>query len=65
MKLEGKVAIVTGAGQGLGKRIAMAFAKEEAKIAIAELNPKTCEEAARNGYGCGVSRDGVESLSQN
>jgi NAD(P)-dependent dehydrogenase (short-subunit alcohol dehydrogenase family) len=56
-KLEGKVAIVTGAGQGLGKAYALAFAKEGAKVAIAELNPKTCEAAAKE-----IRHLGKESL---
>ncbi|MEV6039597.1 SDR family oxidoreductase [Nonomuraea sp. NPDC052116] len=36
--LEGKVAIVTGAGQGIGRGIAMAMAKEGASIAVVDLN---------------------------
>lgn len=33
-KLEGKIAIVTGAGQGVGRGIALAFAKEGARLAL-------------------------------
>ncbi len=40
-KLAEKVAIVTGAGQGIGRGIALAFAKEGAKVVIAEINPQT------------------------
>jgi NAD(P)-dependent dehydrogenase (short-subunit alcohol dehydrogenase family) len=46
-KLEGKVAIVTGGGQGIGRGIVVALAKEGAKVAIAELNAKTCEEVVQ------------------
>ncbi|WP_421724944.1 SDR family oxidoreductase [Bauldia sp.] len=40
-RLSDKVAIVTGAGQGIGAAIARRFAEEGAQVAIAERNPET------------------------
>ena len=46
MKLEGKCAIVTGAASGIGREIAMTFAREGAKVAIADLNKPAAERCA-------------------
>ncbi|MGB1787682.1 MAG: SDR family NAD(P)-dependent oxidoreductase [Acidimicrobiales bacterium] len=37
-QLEDRVAVITGAGEGIGKGIASAFVKEGAKVVIAEIN---------------------------
>lgn len=41
MKLEGKVILITGGGSGMGREMAILFAKEGAKIVIGEWNEKT------------------------
>lgn len=46
MKLKDKVAIVTGAGQGIGQGTAVRFAGEGAKVVVADLDLKTAEQTA-------------------
>ncbi|MEM3522375.1 MAG: SDR family NAD(P)-dependent oxidoreductase, partial [Candidatus Bathyarchaeia archaeon] len=38
MRLVNKVALITGAGRGIGKAIALAFAKEGADIAVNDID---------------------------
>ena len=46
MKLKDKVCLVTGAASGIGKEIALTFAREGAKVAIADLNRQAANAAA-------------------
>ena len=46
MKLKDKVAIVTGAASGLGKAIAMRYAKEGARVVIADLDKRQADAVA-------------------
>jgi len=46
-RLLGKVAVVTGAGQGIGRGIALRLAREGADVIVAEYNPETASDAAR------------------
>ena len=59
MRLKDKVAVVTGAASGIGKEIALVFAREGAKIAIADLDPKAAEVAAREIDASGQRAIGV------
>jgi NAD(P)-dependent dehydrogenase (short-subunit alcohol dehydrogenase family) len=47
MRLKGKKAIVTGAGQGIGRSIALRLAQEGADVVIAEINPTTGAQTAK------------------
>ena len=63
-RLEGKVSLITGGSRGLGKAMAIAFAKEGAKavgityITNEESARKTCEEIT--SYGCTAYMNRVE-----
>jgi 3-hydroxybutyrate dehydrogenase len=54
MRLDGKSAIVTGAASGIGRGIALAFARAGAKVAIADLNLGAAEAAAEAIRGAGT-----------
>jgi NAD(P)-dependent dehydrogenase (short-subunit alcohol dehydrogenase family) len=57
-RLAGKVAMVTGAGQGIGLGIAMRLAQEGADVVIAEYNPETAASAAQE-----IEKTGQQALA--
>ncbi len=62
MQLKDKVAIVTGAGQGIGAAVARAYAREGAKVAVVDLNVEAAaavvaEIAAAGGEALGLACD--------
>jgi NAD(P)-dependent dehydrogenase (short-subunit alcohol dehydrogenase family) len=60
-RLEDKVAIITGAGQGIGEATARAFATEGARVVIAERNAETGRAVADGLQGGGFRADFVET----
>jgi len=53
LKLEGKVALVTGAAQGIGRAIALLLAQNGADIVVSDINLDKAEETAREVEGMG------------
>jgi sorbose reductase len=56
--LEGRTALVTGGGQGLGRAMALGLARHGANIAILDINPETGQDSAHE-----MERAGVKSLA--
>ncbi|MEE8465473.1 MAG: SDR family NAD(P)-dependent oxidoreductase, partial [Dehalococcoidia bacterium] len=66
MQLEGKTALVTGGGRGIGRSIALAYAKEGADVAVvsrteSELDEVTDEIRALGRKGLGIIADLTKS----
>ena len=53
MRLKDKVAIVTGAASGIGKEIARTYAREGARVVIADLDQKAADATATELGGAG------------
>ncbi len=57
-KLAGRVAVITGAGSGIGRATALLFAGEGARVCLLDLSLETCSETAKM-----VGQSGGESLA--
>jgi NAD(P)-dependent dehydrogenase (short-subunit alcohol dehydrogenase family) len=59
MELEGRVAIVTGSGGGLGKAIAISFAEERANVLISDINIRNMKNVVAEIRKAGYTALGV------
>ena len=59
---EGKVAVITGAGSGMGRELAIELAKSGANVALAEWNEETLNETANllKNFNVGVSKHVID-----
>jgi len=53
MKLDNKIAIVTGARRGIGRAIALALAKEGANIVVSDISQEECQKVVTEIEGLG------------
>jgi NAD(P)-dependent dehydrogenase (short-subunit alcohol dehydrogenase family) len=61
-RLKGKVALITGAGMGMGRECALLFAEEGARVVVADIDPKAAGETvkaveAKGGQALAVTGD--------
>ena len=63
MRLSDKIAIVTGGGSGFGSGIVRKFAKEGAKVIVADIQLENAKKVANSAGGIAVEVDVSNSLS--
>lgn len=60
MRLQGKVALVTGSAQGIGREIAFTLAREGADVVISDINSEKASQTAKEVEGLGRKSLGLE-----
>jgi NAD(P)-dependent dehydrogenase (short-subunit alcohol dehydrogenase family) len=63
MKLDGKVAVVTGSGNGIGEAIARRFAAEGARVVVTDIDPEAVARVAGDIGTVGLAADITEPAS--
>lgn len=71
MRLKNKVAIITGAGRGIGQATAVKFAQEGARVVVCDLSPASiedtvelCKKAGAQAFGCVVDVRDIKSIEK-
>jgi 3-oxoacyl-[acyl-carrier protein] reductase len=54
MQLNGKLAVITGGGRGIGRAMALAFARKGANVAVLDLNPADLDQTVQLCIATGV-----------
>jgi len=67
VRLKDKVAVITGGGRGIGRDIALAYAREGAHVVVAEIDPATAAATAKEagGKSIGIAADVAKSADIN